>query len=97
MIDDLQLHNLVLKQPQRPARTSGGRRRTGQRNQFGFLLTVKNARHRRRRTLLAADSGIKPLVHVLLSYPPAQILADPQRFGYLHVVPRRPFFTGIRV
>src|ERR1700674_3813766 len=67
-IDDVELHDLVLQQPQAPARASLGRLGTSG-NQFGFLLAIENPRNGRHRALLAAQYRLKALFHQLLAHP----------------------------
>src|SRR6516225_7305352 len=56
-IDNAEFYDLVLQQPQRPARPSLRRFGTSQGDQLGLFLAVENARHRRCRALFA---GSKP-------------------------------------
>jgi len=89
----LEFHDLLLQQPQGPARAALGRFGTSQRNQFGFFLAVKNPGNRRCRPLLAAQHSIETFFHQLLPDPVnhrgagLQCLDDP-------IV--TPAFTGFR-
>src|SRR6267378_2119175 len=79
MIDNLQFHDLFLQQPQGPARASLGRFGTSQRNQFGFLLAVKNPRNRRCRPLFATQHSLEAFFHQLLADPVNHRCAGLQR------------------
>src|SRR5260221_5560119 len=59
-IDDAEFYHLVLQQPQGPARASLGRLGTGQGNQLGLLLAVKNPSNGRHRARLRLNTASKP-------------------------------------
>ena len=69
MINDVEFDDFVFQQPQAPARASLGWLGTRQGNQFGFLLAVKNPRHRRHRALLATQHRLEAFLHQLLAHP----------------------------
>src|SRR2546425_12866796 len=58
-IDNAEFYDLVLQQPQGPACASLGRLGTGQGNQLGLLLAVKNPSNGRHRARLAAQHGLE--------------------------------------
>src|SRR4029450_7871965 len=66
---------------------------TRQRNQFGFLLTVKNGRNSRRCALLAAQHGLEALFHQLLAAPVDHGWAGIQGLNDPAITPT---FTGLR-
>jgi len=68
-IDNAEFYDLVLQQPQRPARPSLRRFGTSQGDQLGLFLAVENARHRRCRALFAAQNRLEPFFHQLLAHP----------------------------
>src|SRR5262249_35240358 len=64
-IDNAEFYDLVLQQPQGPACASFGRLGTGQGNQLGLLLAVKNpsnGRHRARLGSIRPRSLLPPVV-----------------------------------
>src|SRR5216110_3808484 len=62
-IDNAEFYDLVLQQPQGPACASLGRLGTGQGNQLGLLLAVKNPSNGRHRARLAAQHRLEALFH----------------------------------
>src|SRR5487761_2472 len=94
-IDDCEFHDFVLQHPQGPARSSLGRRGTSQRDQFGFLLAIKNPSNRRRRALLAAQNSLKTLFHQLLAHPVNHRRAGIQRPNDPAVAPACAAFRDI--
>src|SRR6266566_4301142 len=68
-IDNAEFYDLVLQQPQGPACASLGRLGTGQGNQLGLLLAVKNPSNGRHRARLAAQHGLEAFFHQLFAHP----------------------------
>src|SRR5262249_32384213 len=68
-IDNAEFYDLVLQQPQGPACSSLGRLGTGQGNQLGLLLAVKNPSNARHRARLAAQHGLEAFFHQLFAHP----------------------------
>src|SRR5262249_15567201 len=68
-IDNAEFYHLVLQQPQGPACASFGRLGTGQGNQLGLLLAVKNPSNGRHRARLAAQYGLEAFFHQLFAHP----------------------------
>src|SRR5262249_23555314 len=68
-IDNAEFYDLVLQQPQGPACASFGRLGTGQGNQLGLLLAVKNPSNGRHRARLAAQYGLEAFFHQLSAHP----------------------------
>jgi hypothetical protein len=94
-LDDVEFHDLVLQQPQGPARASLGRFGTSQGNQLGFLLAVENPRNRRRRPLLAAQHRLKAFLHQLPAHPVNHRCAGLQRLDDPAVTPAFTRFRDI--
>src|SRR6266404_3788038 len=76
MINDVEFDDFVFQQPQAPARASLGWLGTRQGNQFGFLLAVKNPRHRRHRALLATQHRLEAFLHRCAGLFPFRISAS---------------------
>src|SRR5205823_4394111 len=72
-IDNAEFYDLVLRQPQGPACASLGRLGTGQGNQPGLLLAVKNPSNGRHRARLAAQHGLEAFF---------QLFAHPVNHGW---------------
>src|SRR5262249_14369360 len=68
-IDNAEFYDLVLQQPQGPACASLGRLGTGQGDQLGLLLAVKNPSNGRHRARLAAQHGLEAFFHQLFAHP----------------------------
>src|SRR5262249_28123424 len=68
-IDNAEFYHLALQQPQGPACASLGRLGTGQGNQLGLLLAVKNPSNSRHRARLAAQHGLEAFFHQFFAYP----------------------------
>src|SRR5262249_26025428 len=67
-IDNAEFYDPVLQQPQGPACASLGRLGTGQGNQLGLLLAVKNPSNGRHRARLAAQHGLEAFFHQLFAH-----------------------------
>src|SRR5262249_20182013 len=68
-IDNAEFYHLVLQQPQGPACASLGRLGTGQGDQLGLLLAVKNPSNGRHRARLAAQHGLEGLLPPVVCAP----------------------------
>src|SRR5271157_5483402 len=68
-IEDVRFYELVLQQPQCPARASLRRLGTSQGNQLGFLLAIENSGNGRRRSWLAAQYSLEAFFHQLFAHP----------------------------
>jgi hypothetical protein len=89
VIDDPEFHDLVLQQPQRPARLPLGRFGTRQGDQLGFFLAVENAGHGRHLALFAAQNRLEPLFDELSADAVDHRGAGIQRHDDLAVAPAR--------
>src|SRR5262245_26707299 len=76
-IDNAEFYDLVLQQPQGPACASFGRLGTGQGNQLGLLLAVKNPSNGRHRAQLAAQYGLEAFFHQLFAHPMIRLSLHP--------------------
>src|SRR5436309_3218538 len=94
-IDNAEFYDLVLQQPQGPACASLGRLGTGQGNQLGLLLAVKNPSNGRHRARLAAQHGLEALFHQLFAHPVNHGWAGFQSFDDPVVAPPFASFRDI--
>src|SRR5256712_7536991 len=94
-IDNAEFYDLVLQQPQGPACASLGRLGTGQGNQLGLLLAVKNSSNGRHRARLAAQHGLEAFFHQLFAHPVNHGWAGFQSFDDPVVAPPFASFRDI--
>src|ERR1700756_597139 len=94
-IDNAEFYDLVLQQPQAPACASLGRLGTGQGNQLGLLLAVKNPSNGRHRARLAAQHGLEAFFHQLFAHPVNHGWAGFQSFDDPVVAPPFASFRDI--
>ena len=96
VVDDAEFDDLAFEKPQRPARATVRGLRAGQSDEFGFLHAVEDLLDRRRRALLAAQSGLQALFDQLLARPVNRRLIGVQRLDDLPVAEPRPGRGNIR-
>src|SRR5438876_4107080 len=94
-IDNAEFYDLVLQQPQGPACASFGRLGTGQGNQLGLLLAVKNPSNGRHRARLAAQHRLEAFFHQLFAHPVNHGWAGFQSFDDPVVAPSFASFRDI--
>jgi hypothetical protein len=66
-VNDVQFHDLVFQQTQRPPSAPFGRFRTGQSGQFGLGRAIEDAPPGRGRRALGRQNGIDPFLNQLLA------------------------------
>jgi hypothetical protein len=94
-LDDIQFHDSLLQQLQRPPLAAFGRSGTGQRDQLRLGCPVKDAWPGRGRRMLADQDGLEPFFHQLLTGPCHRVDAGIQGRRNLAVTPSFAGFRGV--
>jgi len=94
-LDDVQFHDGLLQQLQRPPLATLGRWRTGQGDQFRFRGPVEDARSGRGWRVLADQDGLEAFFHQLLAGPGNRIGAGIEGLGNPTVTPPVACFRGV--
>jgi hypothetical protein len=92
-----QLDHALRQKPQRPARPSLGRSRTGQRNQMSFLRTIKFALIGARPRTVGSQRRLHPLLDKALAQPLDRGNARVKGVRNARVRPARPAFGLVRL